>query len=196
MTSRPEMTGRNTKTITKLNLACGLKKKEGWINIDKNLECKPDVVHDLLEWIPFNNDSVDEILCEFFLEHLQPKELIKFVNDCHFVLKPGGKATFLVPNPNHKNQHVDPTHVKMFTRWSMDMFCVCDYNSKTVGIKGWWKPLKCVLTDEDITYVMQKVVGNDCKSFYENVKYLNSLVGKNNENMSWELIDNRKNKDR
>lgn len=44
----------------KLNLGCGVNKKEGFINIDINPRLNPDMVLDLnSQPYPFKNDSVD-----------------------------------------------------------------------------------------------------------------------------------------
>lgn len=150
----------------KLNLACGFVKKQGFVNIDNNPACNPDRVHDLLHaGIPYNDDSIDEIVCEMFLEHLKPDELIRFINQCHRVLKDDGLITFLVPNPTHRNAHIDPTHIKFFTINSLDMFVVPDYNSLTAGVSGWWKPNEIIVTKEDFTFKMSKVSGSLKEAF-------------------------------
>jgi len=44
----------------KLNLGCGLDKREGYINLDVRKEVKPDIVCDLEHsFLPFTDESVD-----------------------------------------------------------------------------------------------------------------------------------------
>ncbi len=58
----------------KLNLGCGRRKLDGYVNIDKSPVFAPDVVLDLeaLPW-PFETGSVSEILAIHVLEHLGQK---------------------------------------------------------------------------------------------------------------------------
>lgn len=82
----------------KLNLGCGLKKKEGWINIDSASDCHPDILLDLSEPLPFEDQSVDEILADAVLEHFD--KYARYFLLCHWVkvLKIGGTLRISVPN--------------------------------------------------------------------------------------------------
>ncbi len=79
----------------KVNLGCGAKFREGYVNVD----CcgTPDVVCDLsvFPW-PWGDDSVDEVRSEHFLEHVQDYE--KTILEMHRILKPGGAIWFRVPH--------------------------------------------------------------------------------------------------
>lgn len=79
----------------KLNLGCGDKKREGFTNVD--ICGDPDVRCDLSKfpW-PFENQSVDEVFSEHFLEHVQDFE--KIIYEIHRILKPGGVMHFKVPH--------------------------------------------------------------------------------------------------
>ena len=81
--------------MMKLNLGCGDKKYEGFVNVD--LYGEPDVRCDLSQfpW-PFEDDSADEIFSEHFLEHVADYE--KTVFEMHRILKPGGVLHFKVPH--------------------------------------------------------------------------------------------------
>lgn len=55
--------------MMKLNLGCGDKKHEGYVNVD--LCGDPDVRCDLSVFPrPFDDDSADEVFSEHFLEHV------------------------------------------------------------------------------------------------------------------------------
>lgn len=79
----------------KLNLGCGEKKLEGYINVDACGE--PDIRCDLsvFPW-PFEDNSADEVTSAHFLEHVQDYE--KTILEMHRILKPGGILHFKVPH--------------------------------------------------------------------------------------------------
>lgn len=87
----------------KLSLACGNNKPEGFIGVDFVDTDSVDVVHNLLEfpW-PFEDNSVDEIECSHFVEHIphgdDAKDLFfQFFDEVYRVLKP---AEYSSDNPN------------------------------------------------------------------------------------------------
>ncbi len=82
----------------RLNLGCGTKKREGWINIDSAKECDPDVLHDLTEPLPFEDQSVDEIMVDAVLEHFDKYARYFILYDWVRVLKTGGCISIGVPN--------------------------------------------------------------------------------------------------
>lgn len=79
----------------RVNIGCGDKPKEGYVNVD--LCGTPDKVVDLsvFPW-PFESDSVDEVLSEHFLEHCEDFE--KTMIEINRILKPGGVNHFRVPH--------------------------------------------------------------------------------------------------
>ena len=82
----------------KLNLGCGTRKKDGWVNIDSAAECKPDILHDLSDPLPFGDQSVDEVLADAVLEHFDKYARYFIVYDWTRVIKVGGTITIGVPN--------------------------------------------------------------------------------------------------
>ena len=87
----------DAKTI-KLHLGCGTKKLPGWTNIDSVKSCQPDLVHDLSHRLPFVDLSVDEILAEGVLEHLDKYMRYVVFGDWARVLKVGGAISLGVPD--------------------------------------------------------------------------------------------------
>ena len=79
----------------KLNLGCGSKLRDGYVNVDKFGE--PDVLCDLsiFPW-PWTDGSVDEVFSEHFLEHVENFECV--ILEIHRILKPGGVIWFKVPH--------------------------------------------------------------------------------------------------
>lgn len=84
--------------MKKVDLACGNNKAEGFVGVDIAKTDAVDVVHDLrvVPW-PFEADSIDEARCSHFLEHLDWKERIAFMNELFRVLKKGAGCLFITP---------------------------------------------------------------------------------------------------
>lgn len=109
----------------KLNLGCGFNKLEGWVNVDKVLECTPDV-HlnlELFPW-PWPESSVAEVMLIHVLEHIGPNPSIylDFVKELWRVSQPGTPITILVPHPRSDEFLWDPTHVRAITPEGLRMF--------------------------------------------------------------------------
>lgn len=84
-----------------LNVGCGTDYKEGWINIDNNSDDnieKLDLNWDLRNPLPFQDESVDYIFHEHFLEHLTPEEGRRALTDFKRVLKKGGVMRVAMPD--------------------------------------------------------------------------------------------------
>lgn len=87
--------------VKKLNLGCGDKILPGYINVDvveSRLGFKPDVLCDLRQLTPFENDSVDEILSVHVVEHFWRWEVVDILKEWVRVLKPGGRMILECPN--------------------------------------------------------------------------------------------------
>lgn len=97
--------------LVKLNLACGQIKEDGWIGVDIAKTDKTDIVFDLRKkkW-PWKNDSVDEVTCSHFVEHLTGAERITFFAELYRVMKKGAKATIVCPYWSSMRSVQDPTH--------------------------------------------------------------------------------------
>lgn len=107
----------------KLNLGCGYNKLEGYVNVDHDPLCEPDVVADLESTLPFDDSSVDEITLCHVLEHLgqDTKTYLNIWKEFYRILKPNGLIKITVPHWNHENFHHDPTHVRKVTPVGVDM---------------------------------------------------------------------------
>ena len=97
--------------MIKLYLGCGTidKHDDGYINIDIREGKHIDVVADLNKPLPYDNDSVDEILAESILEHIphnlenvpswfKMSKTILVLSNWRNGLKVGGKLLIKVPN--------------------------------------------------------------------------------------------------
>ncbi len=82
----------------KLHLGCGTNKLSGWVNIDSVKGCGPDQVLDLMQPLPYTDESVDEILGEDLLEHFDKYMRFVVFGEWARVLKIGGTITVQVPD--------------------------------------------------------------------------------------------------
>ena len=82
----------------KLHLGCGTNKKQGWVNIDSVKSVNPDLVHDLMQPLPYADQSVEEVLAEDLLEHFDKYMRFIVFYEWVRVLKINGIITLQVPN--------------------------------------------------------------------------------------------------
>lgn len=84
----------------KLNLGCGDKILDGYVNVDvapSRLGKKPDLLCDLHE-LTFDSDSADEILAVHVVEHFWRWEVVDILKEWKRVLKKGGRMVLECPN--------------------------------------------------------------------------------------------------
>ena len=94
----------------RLDIGCGKNKKEGFTGIDQYKMDGVDVVMDVRTRWPYEDNSVDEVHCSHFVEHLTGAERVHFFNELFRVMKPGAKATIIVPHWASNRAYGDFTH--------------------------------------------------------------------------------------
>ena len=82
----------------KLCIGCGDFKLDGYINIDNRKEVQPDLVHDITNPLPYEDNLIDEIYSRHVIEHFYRNVAIKILRDWYRALKPTGKLNIIVPN--------------------------------------------------------------------------------------------------
>jgi len=105
----------------KLNLGCGDKKIEGFLGLDKIKTEATDEKWDLDVFpYPFPDNSVEEILMDNVLEHLE--DVILTMEEIYRICKPGAKVRINVPYFKSNSAFTDPTHKHFFTENSFKYF--------------------------------------------------------------------------
>jgi SAM-dependent methyltransferase len=108
-----------------LNLGCGYRKLDGWVNVDHAAACNPDQLLDLEQtpW-PFADNSADTIMLNHVLEHLggHPPVFLAIMKELYRVCRHGAKVFINVPHPRHDDFINDPTHVRPITPVLMTLF--------------------------------------------------------------------------
>ena len=84
--------------MNKLNLGCGNRFAQGWINIDFHSE-SPEVIRvNLLGRLPFDDNSFDVVYSSHVLEHFAPDTAQALLRECHRILKPNGILRTVLPD--------------------------------------------------------------------------------------------------
>lgn len=104
----------------KLHLGCGNNHKKGYINCDISKEVNPDKIVDLEGKLPFKDNSVEEIIVEHVLEHIQ--NFIGLMEELYRISKKNAKIKIRVPYFAYPGAFQDPTHVRFFTLKTFDYF--------------------------------------------------------------------------
>lgn len=116
----------------KLNLGCGNDYKEGYINCDWTDKIKVDKIVDLEKPLKmFDSDSVEEIICNHVLEHIN--NFVPLIHELHRICKEDAVIKIKTPFYTSWGQFNDPTHVRFFTPWTFTYFEKGNY-SHEVGV--------------------------------------------------------------
>ena len=126
-----------SETPLKLDIGCGKSKQIGYYGIDRikfdGVDLQMNVVKKLCEAVldefgneltpaqyvrwPWEDETVDEIHCSHFVEHLTREEWVPFFNEAWRVLKPGKMLRVIVPHWSHACAYGDPTHKSFLSEW-------------------------------------------------------------------------------
>lgn len=104
----------------KLNLGCGNDYMGGYINCDITDRVKVDKIVDLEKKLPFEDNSIDEIICFHFLEHI--KNFIPLMEEIYRICKNNAIIKIKVPYFAYPGAFADPTHVRFFTLKTFEYF--------------------------------------------------------------------------
>jgi hypothetical protein len=109
----------------KLNLGCGPRRLEGWLNIDTVAAFHPDRVIDL-EMTPWDlpSDGAEEVLLNHVLEHLggSTATFLAVMGELYRVCCDRALIRINVPHPLHEHYRTDPSHVRPVTPQTLSMF--------------------------------------------------------------------------
>jgi SAM-dependent methyltransferase len=106
----------------KLNLGCGKKTLDGYVNVDHLDIDGIDLLCDLSQLpLPFESNSIDEIYCCHFISHVP--DIVGLMNEFHRILKQGGIVQIYAPHFSSDNYKTDPTHMNSLGMRSMNYFC-------------------------------------------------------------------------
>ncbi len=81
-----------------VNIGCGPKALDGWINLDAARAPHIDVVWDLRHGLPFPDESCSAIFGEHVIEHIPRADAGKLLRECYRALQPGGMLRLSTPD--------------------------------------------------------------------------------------------------
>nr|QMP83627.1 MAG: hypothetical protein [Caudoviricetes sp.] len=101
----------------KINIGAGYKKIPGYVTVDGDENCNPDVLINLDDKkliLPFEDNTVEEIVAHHILEHIG-EGYIRLLQELYRVCKDGAIIDVKVPHPTHEVYLNDPTHKRPIT---------------------------------------------------------------------------------
>lgn len=99
----------------RIDLGCGYKPRPGFLKVDVDKKCKPDIVADITKPIPgLANGCACEVYCSHVIEHLPSGLWSKVAHEMSRLLEVGGRFEFKVPHPSADAAMVYG-HIHVFT---------------------------------------------------------------------------------
>ena len=114
--------------LLKVDIGGGLFPRKGYVTVDLQ---DADIIGDLNDCIPLEDNSVGVINASHVIEHL--RDPIKTMREIHRVLAHGGWAFIEVPSTEGNGAWCDPTHVSF---WNEDSFPYYTNKNKAVFIRN------------------------------------------------------------
>lgn len=104
----------------KLNIGCGNKKKQGFTGVDK-FPCEAvDILADINETLPFDDNSIEEIWLDNVIEHVT--DISHLMAEMHRICEPEAIISIITPHYTSPSSWRDPTHLHHLSYFSMDHF--------------------------------------------------------------------------
>ncbi len=154
--------------MTRLNLGCGHNKMDGYINIDVEPKVNPDLVHDFTAApLPFEDESVDEIVMFHTIEHIQKRLHVLILSEMWRVMKPDAPVMISFPE---------------FTK------CVDNWKRNKGGQKIFWEATifgrqlfpsdyhVCIMDSHDLIVMMKDMGFKDVIARSEPIETHNSFI--------------------
>ena len=111
----------------RVNLGCGFNKMEGFVNVDNRTFVNPDIVIDVEKGLPFQDNSLSEVVAKDFLEHIPIGKTVFVVEEIYRVLEKNGVFFSYTPSTDGRGAFQDPTHVSFWNKNSWLYYTVDEY---------------------------------------------------------------------
>lgn len=145
----------------RINLGSGSDYITGWINVDVDTTQKVDLVADLQEPFPFEDNYANELLASDILEHFTKEDGETFLQECYRVLKQDGIITIRTHNI-----------FQIFKQFNNDPWVLIHFlygNTEKSGVFG---AHKYAYTKETVTHILQKIGFKILRFDYETTNFV------------------------
>lgn len=133
----------------KIYLGSGKDHREGFTHVDIHQFEGVDIVCDITKGLPFDDNSVDFVYSQDFLEHIDPTKKVTVINEIWRVLKNGGQMEHYVPNAGSRNDFGSPSHLSHWNLQQFDHFNIDSYRYKVDHeYEGFIGKFKTILSEE------------------------------------------------
>ena len=102
----------------KLNVGCGARPLNGWINVDKHPVSDAVAFGDIEIGLEYSDGTFDEILLDNVIEHVD--DIPQVIREIERLLCVGGEAQFITPHFSSSASWRDPTHKYHLSYFSFD----------------------------------------------------------------------------
>lgn len=116
----------------KIDLGCGSRKRDGYIGVDVVDLAGVDIVCNLEQRLPFDDDSIDDVYASYFIEHVG--DIVKLIRELYRVCRDGALLEIKVPYYQSVTQFKDPTHRSFFMPEMIRYFGSDDWYGSDYGI--------------------------------------------------------------
>lgn len=122
----------------KIDLGCGKRKQEGFVGIDRFPMPEVDILADIDNVLPLEDDSVDILFSSHSLEHV--KDLMFTMREIYRVCKHGAQVCIIAPYNEQKLNIANPYHITVFNEHTPRFWT--DYSQTPVDPEDYLDPVK------------------------------------------------------
>ncbi|GIP21687.1 class I SAM-dependent methyltransferase [Paenibacillus sp. J22TS3] len=120
----------------RVDLGCGPAKRTGFVGVDRFPLPGVDIIGDLNERLPFEDDTVDLVYASHSLEHVS--DLMFTMNEIYRICKHGAQVCIVVPYSEQKLNYANPYHLQVFNEHTPRFWT--DYPRSVIPKNEWEHP--------------------------------------------------------
>lgn len=139
--------------VVRLNWGCGRNPAPGWINSDRNGRSRVDLVCDIRDGLPLDDDSVDYAFSMHALQEVPYDDVVPVLTELRRVLKRGGVLRLVLPDLD--------VGIDAYRSGARERFLVSDEHASSLGGKFvvhmlWYGHSRTLFTRDFAEELLQK----------------------------------------